>query len=275
MKKYIFATDVDGTMLMDDGKVHPETLLAFQKAREQGHFVAIATGRSLKRTWPLKELMPYVDFFVCNNGSLVHDVKNDKTIVLHGINPKHYLTMLDLALKNNVVFKMHTDKDWIGFKEHENENCTILTKELNDNIKKHILENPNDTKLFNGQTITQLSLFSLNDFCVNNFSKFKELFSKDCSIYLTNSVYLDLNPKNISKWSGLLELANILNIDKNDIVTFGDSGNDYEMILNAGKNGYALENSHPDLKEKIKPRIGTNNTNAIGLKIFEYLENNK
>ena len=62
-------------------------------------------------------------------------------------------------------------------------------------IKKHILENPNDTKLFNGQTITQLSLFSLNDFCVNNFSKFKELFSKDCSIYLTNSVYLDLYAK--------------------------------------------------------------------------------
>ena len=69
--------------------------------------------------------------------------------------------------------------------------------------------------------------------------------------------------------------VDLLNIDKDNIVTFGDSGNDYEMILNAGKNGYALENSHPDLKEKIKPRIGTNNTNAIGLKIFEYLENNE
>ena len=272
MKKYIFATDVDGTMLMDNKEVHPETLFAFKRAKEEGHIVVIATGRSVVRTSSLKNKMPYVNYFVCNNGAVVYDVDKEEILILHGIEPKYYIDIFNYARKYNLVFKLHTDQDWIGDKENENENPTPLTKELDANIKKHIIAHPNDNKLFNGQTITQLSVHSQDDFCIKHFNEFKDMFSQNLSVYLTNSHYLDLNPKNRSKWEGLKELARALNISQNNIVTFGDSGNDYEMILGAGENGYAMANSHKDLTDKIKPKIGTNNTNAIGLKILEYLD---
>ena len=271
MKKYIFATDVDGTMLMDNGQVHPETLEAFKQAMEEGHIVVIATGRAVVRTSSLKEKMPYVNYFVCNNGAVVYDVQNKKELILHGVNPQHYITIHDFALANNVPFKLHTNKDWIGYQESENDKPTVLTKELDDKIRKHILEFPNDDKLFNGQTITQLSIFGTAEFCANHFLEFKEKFSYDSSVYLTNSLYIDVNPQNVSKWTGLVELGKKLGIPKENIVTFGDSGNDYEMLFEAGDNGYAMANSHKDLVEKIKPRIGSNNSGAIGQKIKEYL----
>ncbi len=272
MKKYIFATDVDGTMLMDNGKVHPETLEAFKKAKELGHIVVIATGRAVKRTKLLLEIMPYVNYFVCNNGAVVHDVEKDDSFIVHGINPKYYSRVYDFAKENNAIFKLHTNKDWIGFAENDKDNPTPLTPELDKKIREHIRKNPNDEKLFNGQIITALAIYSTNEFCLKYFPFFKKEFGIENSVFLTNGVYLDVNPKNRSKWQGLLDLAKKLNISENNIVTFGDSGNDIEMIVNAGKNGFALENSQKDLLEVASQVIGSNNTNAIGKKILEYIE---
>ena len=111
MGKYIFATDVDGTLLNDQGQVHPETIEAFKKAQEQGSYTVIATGRAVIRTKPLLNKIPYVDFLVCNNGSAVYDVKKDEIIYLAGVNPNHYPTILDFARQHHVTFKLHTDLD--------------------------------------------------------------------------------------------------------------------------------------------------------------------
>lgn len=270
-EKFIFATDVDGTLLMDDGNVHPETLKAFKYAYENDHIVVIATGRAVVRTKTLINKMPYVNFFVSNNGSIVYDVTNNKEIILHAVEPKTYLFIREFANKHKVNLKIHTDNDWIGDKDNEGENPTPLTKELNDKIISHIQNNPNDQKLFNGDTITQLAIFSTKEFCAKYYPIIKKELNDKCSVFLTNSLYIDINPKNISKWTGIIELAEKLNISKNNIVTFGDSGNDFEMLYNAGENGYAMGNSHDDLIKKIKPKIGSNNTGAIGETIFKYL----
>lgn len=269
--RYIFATDVDGTMLMDDGNVHPETLQAFKIAQENNHVVVIATGRSIVRTKSLMDRMPYVDYFVCNNGALVYDVKNDNAIIVKGVNPLHYPKVVDFAREHNLVFKLHTDKDWIGDIGDESDLPTILTPEMNQEIRQYIKNNPTSKKLYNGQIPTQLSVYGKEEFTKKYLDSFIEWFGKDSSVFLTNSTFLDVNPKDTSKWTGLLELANHLNIDSNHIVTFGDSLNDLEMLQGAGENGYPLANSKSELAKIIPPKIGSNNTNAIGLKILEYL----
>lgn len=272
MTKYIFATDVDGTLLNDQGEVHPDTIKAFKQAQEQGSYTVIATGRAVVRTKPLLNKIPYVDFFVCNNGSVVYDVKNDQMIYLAGVNPNHYPTILDFARQHHVTFKLHTDLDWIGDAENQNEKPTPLTSELDQNIRSFIKSYPQSKTLFNGQTPTQLSINASEEFCKKYFPQFQEWFGKDSSVYLTNSIYLDVNPKDKSKWTGLIELGKILNIDDQHIVTFGDSYNDLEMLLNAKDNGYPLANSKIELLEHIPAKIGSNNTNAIAKKILEYLQ---
>lgn len=270
-RKYIFATDVDGTMLMDNGQVHPTTLNAFKEAYEKGHIVVIATGRCVVRTKPLLKKMPYANYFICNNGAVVYDVKQDKEIYVKGVNPHHYIKVLDFARKHNFNFKLHTNSDWIGDVGIEDTKPTILTQELDQKIRQHILNFPNDNKLFNGQTPTQLSINGSADVCKQYINDFKKWFEEDSSVFLTNSIYIDINPKNSSKWSGLVELAKYLDIDEKQIVTFGDSGNDLEMLLGAKENGFPLANSKEDLIAHIKPKIDSNNTDAIGLKIYEYI----
>lgn len=269
--KYIFATDVDGTVLMDNGQVHPETLAAFKLAQEKQHITVIATGRSIIRTKSLLTKIPYIDYFICNNGALIHDVKNNQSIYVKGVNPYYYPKVVDFARKYNLIFKLHTDQDWIGDVGTESDLPTILTPEMDHKIREYIKANPESEKLYNGHIPTQLSVNGPEEFCKKHLNSFVEWFGKDASVFLTNSVFLDVNPKNTSKWTGLLQLANYLNLRSDHIVTFGDSLNDLEMLQGAGDNGYPLANSKLELTEIIPAKIGSNNTNAIGLKILEYL----
>lgn len=272
MKKYIFAADADGTILMDDLQVHPATIKACQEAQKLGHTIVIATGRAVVRTLPLLKKIPYVDYFVCNNGALVYDVKNDQSIYLNGVNPAHYPKIVDFAREHQLSFKLHTDRDWIGDIGIEDQLPTPLTDELDQKIREHIKLNPTDSKLFNGQTPTQLSVNGSKEFCKAYFDQFEKWFGHDSSIFLANDIFIDVNAKDISKWTGLVTLANHLNLSSDQIVTFGDSMNDLDMLVKAKEHGYAMANSKADLVKIVTPKIGDNNSDAIAQTIYKYIK---
>lgn len=260
----IFATDIDGTLLREDGTPHPETISAFREARKKGHKTVIATGRALCRVSNIiKMLENEIDYLVCNNGSIVYDFNNKKDLYLAPIKPKYFLEEFNFAKKHSVSFTMHTNKNSYGWPQSRHTESTYLDPKLVDQIIAFNNKNKDVDFLFNGEYITQLSTFASEEFCNKHFQAIQIKHKNINSVFLTNGVFLDVNPLNHSKWTGLCIIAKKLNLDNSQIVTFGDSGNDYEMIKNARENGYALANSTKDLVKLIKPRIGNNNSNAI------------
>ncbi len=270
--KMIFATDVDGTILTDKGIPHEETNSAFKYARMNDNNIVIATGRSLARTNILLEMMPDVNYLICNNGTLIKDIEKDEVIFLNHISPKHYLEMFNFAKKNNFSFAMHTNINTYMWPIKRYSNCVFLSSDLHQNISKYIISNPDIESLESGEFITQLSLFGNEEECEKNFPLIQKIFKNIQSVFLTNGNFIDVNPLGISKWTGLKFLANYLNIDLKKIVTFGDSGNDLEMLQNAGKYGFPMKNSTPDLTKILQSKIGDNNSNAIAKKIIELVD---
>ena len=260
---------------MDNNEVHPHTRAACQAARAQGHVVVIATGRALVRARPLLAKLADVDYLVCNNGALVYDLQRQRPLHLEGVNPLHYLSIVDFARQHRLSFKLHTDQDWIGDVGIEDQQPTPLTPALDQQIRAHIYKHPGARQLFNGQTPTQLSIHGSKQFCQAQLARFRAWFGADSNVVIANDVYLDVNPRHTSKWSGLMVLARQLAIPADQIVTFGDSTNDLEMLVGAGVHGYALANSKAALAAVVPPRIGDNNSAAIGETIFRYLHLNK
>ncbi len=265
----IFATDVDGTILNDQGVPNKETNNAFKYAISKKHNVVIATGRSLSRTKDLLKMMPDVNYLVCNNGSLVKDIKNNKIIDLKTIHPKYYFEIMEFAKNNNFSFSMHTDKATYTWPKARLENTITIDDKLHKTITEFINDNPNSKILQNNESITQLSLLGTIDSCKKNFPIIQNMFENIQSVFLTNGIFIDINPLGISKWTGLQFLANTLNIDEKNIATFGDSGNDLEMLQNAGELGFPMKNSTDDLIAILPTKIGDNNSNAIAKKIIE------
>lgn len=271
--KMIFATDVDGTILTDKGIPHDETNPAFKYAIEKGNYIVIATGRSLSRAEPLLKMMPDVNYLICNNGALIQDIKNNEIIYLKFVLPKHYIKVINFAKENKFTFTMHTNKNSYTYPEIRYENSITIDENINSKIIEFIKLNPDSETLENGEWVTQLSLFGDEELCKAHLNKIEKMFENIQSVFLTNGVFIDVNPLNISKWTSLQYLADFLNIKHEKIVTFGDSGNDFEMLKNAGKYGFPMKNSTYDLTKVLSPKIGDNNSNAIAKKIIELTNN--
>ena len=72
-----------------------------------------------------------------------------------------------------------------------------------------------------------------------------------------------------SKWNAILDLCNKLKIKPEDVMTIGDSGNDYEMIKKAGI-GVAMGNAFDEVKDVAN--CITDSINEDGF--YNYIKNN-
>ena len=73
---------------------------------------------------------------------------------------------------------------------------------------------------------------------------------------------IDLIIPGVHKLNGLQLLGEKWGILDDEIATFGDSGNDIEMIQQI-KHSFAMENGQPKIKEAASTIIGSNNTEAV------------
>jgi hydroxymethylpyrimidine pyrophosphatase-like HAD family hydrolase len=65
--------------------------------------------------------------------------------------------------------------------------------------------------------------------------------------YSSNSGLIELSAPGVTKASGLASVADLLGVDRADIVAFGDMPNDVPMLRYAG-HGVAMGNAHADAR---------------------------
>jgi Cof subfamily protein (haloacid dehalogenase superfamily) len=79
----IVITDIDGTLLADDGSLPPDNRAALAHCRAQGVLTCLATGRrwtTCRRLLERLDLTGLIDFCILNNGMLVKQVAGDRTL---------------------------------------------------------------------------------------------------------------------------------------------------------------------------------------------------
>lgn len=79
------------------------------------------------------------------------------------------------------------------------------------------------------------------------------------SMFLTTSgiTFAELTPQGADKGSALARLCHKLNIDRTEVIAFGDNHNDLTMLEWAGR-GVAMGNAHPDVKAVADEVTATN-----------------
>ena len=74
---------------------------------------------------------------------------------------------------------------------------------------------------------------------------------------------IEVTKKGVSKASGLLYLGKKLGIAPEEMMVFGDSGNDLDMIKMAGI-GVAMANAEPEVLKAADFVTKSNNENGVG-----------
>ncbi|HAO98537.1 MAG TPA: hypothetical protein DCQ83_00675 [Fibrobacteres bacterium] len=233
-----FITDVDGTLLDDDGNLPQANREALQHCRSLGIPVVLATGRrwtTLQRLIDRLELRELVDFAILNNGMIVKDLRT--RTVLHR----------ELFLHATVLQAAETlggiNCDPIVLTYNPDGGPDVFYRNLHLMNRDFVDKNPGYTQPVKGyhelsdKSVVELILLGHEPDLVEVQSAIAGLPLETALIRNTfyEGYMLEMTPRKISKLSGARRLAEILRLSLDDVVAVGDSANDLALLLAAGK----------------------------------------
>lgn len=218
MNKKILFFDVDSTLYSHKTNSIPTSAIeAIRIAKQNGHIIVLATGRSKLLTAELG-IFDYIDFdyFITINGTLILD-KDDNTIFSLPCEKQAIKDVLNLVDKHGLNLCFISRDDYYLYKK-EDERSHLGYDPLHITV-------PRQDK-YQGEDIYQMNLFCEDDYVQEFIDKTGNVLSYS---KLNNYGY-DVYYKDQTKATGIVHLLEYLNIDKKDTFAFGDGHNDSEMI---------------------------------------------
>ncbi|WP_313891436.1 Cof-type HAD-IIB family hydrolase [Psychrobacillus sp.] len=234
MGNKILFFDIDGTILDHDKKIPDGVVEAIQKAKENGHEVVIATGRSAFTASFIFEQLN-IDSFVCYNGQVVQ-FKGE--IIHSGVIDR-------TALQRLTDFASERQQPLVYMGTNEMVSNLLEHNDIHESISTLKIDFPRAEENFYLENDVHQALI----FCDIAAQEEYEKAFPHLKFVRWHRVSCDVLPLGVSKAKGIELLLTHLNKTPEDAIAFGDGLNDLEMLEYVGT-GVAMGNSVEELKEK-------------------------
>ena len=229
---WFVALDVDGTVMHEDESIDRAVIDAVASARDRGHLVTLATGRSWATTAPVLDRLGLTpDYVVCANGAItmgrddqepsgyarVHVETFDPTPVLERI--RGFLPAGKFMVELPDGFRLYTEgmTDWDLANARE-----VRFDELLDQRATRVV-------------VTSLE-HDLDEFLV----LVDQMGLHHVSYAIGWTAWLDIAPDGVNKATALERVRGWLDVPIERLLAVGDGRNDIEMFAWAGTAGRAV-----------------------------------
>lgn len=240
----LIASDLDGTIIREDGTISRRTIEAMQTASECGIHIVFVTGRPFRWLEPVREAFGHLGTVICSNGAVLYDLEAEKLLWARTIDVQVLQRTREIItrVEPSATFAAETTRGLLleaGFAEaHERE--LISRCEPLDLQAKPLLEQGVVKFLAKSRTRTA------DDFMAAVADELSSLVTVTHSakeISLLEMAHVDIN-----KSVALANYAEDLGIAPAEVAAFGDMPNDLQMLAWAG-HGYAMASGHPSALE--------------------------
>ena len=236
----LVALDLDGTTVNHYGVLSPAVAEAVTAIIDAGHYLTIATGRSIVATMPIVEMLGIKQgYCVCSNGAVTIrlDPGQDRGYVVTDtvtFDPEPALTLLRQAIPDALVA---VEDLGVGFKvsslfpdgELGGEQVVVAWDEII------------------GRPATRVTLRN-PEADPEEFMRLVEAAGLHGVSYAVGwTAWLDINPEGVTKGSALELVRRTLHVEPGDTVAIGDQRNDIEMLRWAAR-GVAMGNAPDEVK---------------------------
>lgn len=256
------ASDMDGTLLDENGQVPPETFDLILALRERGVRFVASSGRRYDRLCdffsPVKDRMD----FVASNGAQVFadGVQIDREVYSH-------LAIRRLAKTVAMFPNMHLalfDRTKSYLLDDEDKFVREVDKDLPNVERIYELPSPQ-------VSIIKASIFCDDGNVMDNAYVLQRELGGLFTFAPSGSSYIDAMQPGISKASGIAQVMEYHGIDASEVMAFGDAMNDYEIIRFVGT-GCAMANGRPALRAVADRVIGSNVEHAVQSEMRRLIE---
>lgn len=269
----LIAMDMDGTLLdADHVVVPPRNISALRAAAEQGAALAIASGRTWSLIADAVEQLGLMDYAIVGNGAAVRDVKGHRRICERSIPWEQAAAIIRLLHRERLPFEVYCS----GQNYVERGDLAL--------VRPYCLS-PEFTRLFEektqfpdaletalaGRPVEKFNIFHVP---ADRLSHVLEEAAATGPVSVANSFAqnLEIAAGGVNKGTALEALAAHLELRPEQVMAFGDAGNDLEMLSWAGWS-FAMANGTDEAKNAARYEAPANTAAGVGQMVERYVLN--
>ncbi len=269
-KDSLYITDLDGTLLRDDGTLSPRTAEILQDLISKGAMFTTASARSVAS---IQEIfrgliipLPVIEF----NGAIISDLETGEHLFIHSIARPLVEKLYSLISKHGCspfVSTFTGSEDRLYYSNASNEGIKWYLNDRKIHNDKR-LRFVNDISCSFNDTVICLNVIGKLDVLAELETELREQFTDSLEIHCLEDTYspgfywLTAHDKNATKDRAIKELQNMMNLTDREVVVFGDNANDIGMLLKADRS-IAVSNAIEELKKHATEVIGSNNDDSV------------
>lgn len=251
--------DMDGTLLGKDRLLTQKTIDVMEKVAAKGVHLVVDSGRKFEVVPKELRELPFMRYFVLCNGAEIYDKWEDKVLYRAEIPLEPALRIYDSLTEHPEVYLdcYHSDGAWARAEDYaridefvedqSHRNILRDTRTPVEEIRQLLVKRNKPVQKF--QTIYKNT--AIRD---REMERIAALYPQ-MTVTSAYTYNLEVNVPEASKGAGLLKLAQLLGLSREQTIAFGDGENDISMIQSAGI-GYAMDNAPDGVKaqaDKIAP----------------------
>lgn len=263
----LVALDMDGTLLNSDKIITDRNKKAILDAKQAGAKVVLASGRPLEgMTRYLEELGLTTDndYVICYNGSLVKRVSTGETIRTQILSGKDAKKLAKVAEESGSY--IHAFSPSRGLITPQNNPYTEHEAVINGlEIIEFDFKNLTDD-----EQIIKAMIVDESDALNRTIESLPSELYDEYTIVRSADIFLEFLNKDSNKGVGVESVAELFNINQNEVICMGDAENDHHMIKYAGL-GVAMGNATEDTKSIADHITHSNDDSGVAAVIEQFM----
>lgn len=265
MNYKLFACDLDGTLLDDNSNVSKANFDAIEQMKKDGIEFALCTGRTFYEIPQSLRDFESIRYIIYSDGSAIFDKKENKNIYEHYIDMPTLLKLYKLLSSYDTMIEFYenkepkTDKSKLNVSSYRYYKIDEYYFDVIDKTRIGIDDLSSAVNYFDKCELINI-FFKNNDERKECFEKLKQFDNIIFTTSMTNNI--EITAENVSKGTALSRLADLVNVNGDEIIAAGDSKNDLTMFEFAGL-PIAACNASDEIKSITKNTACSNNESIV------------
>ncbi|MEM7096273.1 MAG: Cof-type HAD-IIB family hydrolase [Actinomycetota bacterium] len=235
----LVASDLDGTLFQPDHLVSERAVTAINALVDAGAVVAAVTGRSWQTGLEIATSTgARLDYFVGANGGHRFNLRTDEMEERLVFEPDEIAPLIKTLLDtfpDIALMTEHATGYW-----HNDQTFELLPMSLEGRPRRNSAE-------FRPDDVGKLLMLRPDMSSTDLIAQTRELVPDSMHYTSSGLLFAEVTPAGASKGEALARLCGQLDIDRSEVIAFGDNHNDLSMIEWAGR-GVAMGNAEPEVK---------------------------
>lgn len=259
-KKGIILSDIDGTLMTDEGVIPQEIFVVLDRLFQQGIGFVVASGRQINNLYALFEPCAEDLYYIAQNGAIL--AHGRQILYEKRMKAKTVEECIAFARQNGVYTMLYTN-DMVLVETEDAEFLSFLNRHQ---VEHEVCPNLDEYS----DKVYKLSYFKMD----GGMADVRKAFSVGgVNAFLVNDRMIDVTDKDTDKGKAVRRLKKLLGVRKNEILSFGDSENDLALFAEA-RNSFAVANAPKKVQEKASCVIPSNNDKGVIVTLKELFDVN-